>query len=66
MTKRAYILYDERAIGGDTDEASVLEAWGPRETSPPLYHWQGHHAVLYSYAVIDGNTLVDERVEKIL
>ncbi|CAK0777811.1 hypothetical protein CCP3SC15_580024 [Gammaproteobacteria bacterium] len=62
--KRIYVLYDGRAWGGDTDEAAVLEAWGPRDGRPSLKHWNGTDGVLYSYRVLADGTTYDERQEE--
>lgn len=59
---RMYILYDGRAAGGDTSEASVLvccetyrEAWSERKD-------YGGASVCYSYRQ-SGKQLIDERYE---
>ena len=62
MSERTYILYDGRAAGGDTSEASVLCVH-----SRPYLAWEdrkdyGAHTVCYSYAQECGQ-LIDERFE---
>ena len=52
---KCFVLYDERARSGDTDDAIVLvsassEA-GAREDSK---HWRGQNAIWYEYDVVDG------------
>lgn len=63
MSARHYILYDERAIDGDTDAAQVVEAGIDSEAeareSAADHGWA---MVCYSYEVIDGY-LEDERFE---
>lgn len=64
MEKRIWILYDGRAAGGDTDDAAVLEAWGPRKGKPDMRHWHDHDAALYSYRQGPNHTAEDERREE--
>lgn len=59
----SWILYDGRAELGDTDDASVLEAFSSRrDLKQNLYTWKGHDGVLFEYDVQNGNELVNERM----
>lgn len=63
MVKRMYILYDGRAAGGDTDDASVLEALGMYDKKPRIPSmWADTDCVMFSYKVV-GSILTDERQE---
>lgn len=57
----AWVLYDGRAESGDTDDASVLEAFSSRRNlRQNLWHWRDHDGVLFEYDDQNG-TLVNER-----
>lgn len=66
MGKRKYLIYDGRAAGGDTDEASVCEvcqSLAEAKRNAPEY---GDDCAVFSYAVEDRDGksyLVDERFE---
>lgn len=59
--RRKYILYDSRAWGGDTSEASVLVVC---EDDAEAQTYKGEYGGMacFSYRV-DGKNLVDERFE---
>lgn len=60
--KFVWILYDGRAESGDTDDASVLEAFSSRrDLRNNLYTWRGHDGVLFEYDVQNGKELVNGR-----
>jgi hypothetical protein len=60
--KRAYILYDTRALGGNTDDAAILDVFESRKEAK-LFQGGFSEAVCYSYRWQDECTLVDERYE---
>ena len=67
MSDRKFILYDSRAAGGDTDEASVLEAC---ESNEEALESRGDYGGMscYSYALEKTpgdkpDQLVDEQLE---
>lgn len=67
---RIYILFDGRAISGNTDIAQVLEALGEfnsleKARRYALKTWDGHDAVIVSYTDENG-VLCDETVHGIL
>lgn len=57
MSKKEYVIYDERAIIGDADDASVLEACGSlREVKGTT--WDGKRdplGAVYEYDVVPKN-----------
>lgn len=61
--KPFWIIYDGRAEGGDTDEASVMEACGNgwQDLRQALWDWREHDAVLAEYDTKD-NELINERI----
>ena len=63
--KRLYIIYDGRAISGDTDDAAVMVACESLKEALSYKGDFGGDCVLYSYRE-DGNNLVDEKFERVL
>jgi hypothetical protein len=59
-----WVLYDGRADGGDTDDASVLEAFSSRkDLKNSLYrNWNGHDGVLYEYDDHGGKLMNQRRI----
>jgi hypothetical protein len=56
MSEKTFICFDSRAGGGDTDDASVLEAWdGPDNDAKAIEEarecWSRQGAVVYKYDV---------------
>lgn len=69
--RRFYVLYDERAAGGDTSDAIVLVALDVQETPEAALKEARSmftNGALYSYAVINDeeNKLGDERFVSLL
>lgn len=62
MSDRLYILYDSRACGGDTEDASVLTVCESDGEARNEHGGLWGAVACYSYAH-DGNKLVDERLE---
>lgn len=55
-TEPVWIIYDGRAIFGDTDDAAVLESFGPDDAKNDEQaikyakrEWQGYEFALYRY-----------------
>ena len=65
MSKRLYVVYDERAILGDTDDAAVMVTCDSVKECMTCAGDFGVHCAVYSYAK-KGNELVDERFEFVL
>lgn len=66
---RFYVLFDERAAGGSTDDAVVIECIGYfRKRSIAIWRANqasyGYPTCLYSYHD-DGKVCADERLEKV-
>ena len=62
---KVYILYDERAITGDTEDASILEVQSKAPTEKAAIerfklNQEGCHGAIYSYDAI-GEELVNEQ-----
>jgi len=62
--ERAFILYDARALSGDTENASVLESWTDmtfgRVRRDALRTWRGTPSVLYGSSFKDGVAIEDD------
>jgi hypothetical protein len=62
--ERAFILYDARAMGGETDDAGVLESWTDKtfaQVRRDVYKtWQGTPCVLYGSTFKDGIAIEDD------
>jgi hypothetical protein len=58
-----FILFDGRALSGDTDDAAVLEVVETEEQARQAgaTSWKGYYAVWYEYDV-DGKKLINERM----
>lgn len=58
MSKRVYIVYDERAMFGNTDDATVLESFDAANDKAArreaLQTWQGTPFVLYGANLENG------------
>lgn len=62
--ERAFILYDQRALSGDTDNASVLESWTGKTFGEVrrdvMRTWRGTPCVLYGATFKDGEAIEDD------
>lgn len=64
--ERRFLVYDMRAAGGDTDDATVLCVEDTLKAAVRETRKSFGEGVVYSYAVIDGDNLIDERMEKVV
>ena len=68
--ERAFILYDQRAMSGDTDDATVLESWTDvtfgQVRREVMERWQGTPSVLYGLTFKDGVAIEDDAPSLIL
>lgn len=62
--ERIYIVYDERAANGNTEEATVLESFSTRSDTAAIYtayrDWAHLPFVLYGCTFKDGVAIEDE------
>jgi hypothetical protein len=58
---RFFVVYDQRAATGSTDDAAVMEAPGEVSEREAIAAARFHDGVLFSYAVANGDELVDEQ-----
>ncbi|MEN3329107.1 MAG: hypothetical protein V7638_3914 [Acidobacteriota bacterium] len=62
--ERVYIVFDERAASGDTDDAGVLESLAATNNESArreaLADWRGTPFVLYGYTFKDGEAVQDD------
>lgn len=62
--ERAFILYDARAMSGDTDDASVLESWTGKTFAQVRRdvhrNWRGTPCVLYGSTFKDNLAVEDD------
>lgn len=63
--KRLYLVYDGRAIGGDTDAAMVMVSCDSLKEARSYKGDFGNDCVIYSYKIV-GENLIEERFEEIL
>ena len=63
--KRVYVVYEQRAAGGDTSEASVLESFDDqddrRAKRSARRFWHHLPYVLYGYTFKNGIAIEDDR-----
>lgn len=62
--ERAFILYDSRALSGDTDDATVLESWTDKTFAEVrrdvMAFWRGTPCVLYGATFKDNAAIQDD------
>jgi hypothetical protein len=62
--ERAFILYEARAMSGDTENASILESWTDKTFAQVrrdvMRTWQGTPCVLYGQTFKDGFAIEDD------
>lgn len=68
--ERAFILYAQRAMFGDTDDATVLESWTGKTFGQVrrdvMKTWRGTPCVLYGSTFKDGVAIEDDSPSLIL
>ena len=69
MAEPVWIVFDERAILGTTDDAAVLESFGvdvaktdERAIRQAKHDWRGHNFALYRYDLNDKREAENERL----